>query len=336
MLNYGLIGCGSVGKVHCHHFSEDERISRVVVCDTSQLALNYFRENFKIDEVYSDYKKMLEEEDLDIVSVATPPGYHLEHANAAAFSGSHVLCEKPLAATLDDSIEIVEYFKKQGLKLGVMMPRRFYNNSQVLKDALDNGALGDITQVQLNFKANKDKFYYRGWRARKSEAGGGILPSQMIHSLDRLIFLFGKPVKVEGMVRTTRNYLEIEDEVDAKIWFDNGVEAEITGTNNSDQNWRDPLYIGGEKGMAVIESCETFGWRVPGFDRPEVDERDDIPRRFKNEYYGPGHEGVIEDFISSVIEDREPKITAEQSLDVLKVIFGIYRASEEGKAVNLV
>ena len=262
-------------------------------------------------------------------SVATPPLYHPEQVMAAADRNLSILTEKPIATTLEKAKEMVNYCKKKGITLGVMLPRRFYNNSRAVKEVLDKKLLGKIREATFTLECHKGEDYYKkDWRGKKEFTGGGVLMSQSIHSIDQLVYFFGKPMAVKGMVWTTRDYLEIEDEAEGEIEFESGVIVNLRASANSDKTWTGITKIKGEKGEIVLDSAETIVWKV-NFPKPKLEEQEDIPEDIKPRYYGPGHLKVINDFIEAVKNHRKPYVNAEDSIDAMKIINGIYESSKK-------
>ena len=271
----------------------------------------------------------------DIVSIATPPMYHKEQILSIGKNCKYIFCEKPLATTYEDTKKIIDFCKKQSVTLGIMLPRRFYNNSQDVKKVLESGSLGKIKSASFTLDCSKNRNYYATWRGKKSMTGGGVLLSQAIHSIDQLVYFFGKPVSVEGKTWTTRSYLEIEDEAEAKINFLNGLKVDIKVSANSDKLWKGITKIIGEKGSIILDSAETLVWDVPYHEKPKKEESEPIPKELKPLYYGPGHKKVIDNFINSIIKNQRPVIIGEDILDASRIIFGIYKSSETGKPVVL-
>ena len=335
-LAYAIVGCGAAGKVHAYHFSHDPRIECIAAVDTDRRQAEWFQKHFGFRQMYTDYTEMLDNEKIDILSIATPPGVHMEQIQAAVKKGCHIFCEKPIVIS-KTQIEMLEKIaaRHNGF-LGVMLPRRFYNNTLTVKKVIEKGLIGNIEQIRFNLRCYKDRSYYASWRGQKKLAGGGVLMSQAIHSIDQLVYLFGNPVAIEGRIKTTRDYLDIEDEADATFFFKTGCLAQISAkSNDQDQVWQGITEIQGTRGRIVLDSSDTKIWEVPDFPEPMTEEIEEIPERYKPDYYGPGHLKVINDFINSVCNGTNPAVTARQSLESLKLILGVYESSKKHKKIYL-
>lgn len=335
-LAYGIAGCGDAGKVHAYHFSHDPRIECIAAVDTDRRQAKWFQKHFEFKRVYTDCTKMLNNEKIDILSIASPPGVHMEQIQAGAESGCHIFCEKPIViseAQIESLEKLVDWHK--GL-LGIMLPRRFYNNTRTVKKVIDNGLLGNIERICFNLRCYKDRSYYASWRGQKKLAGGGVLMSQSIHSIDQLVYLFGNPTAIQGRIRTTRDYLDIEDEADATVFFKTGCLAQISAqSNDQDQVWQGITEIQGTRGRIVLDSSDVTVWEVPDCPKPDKEEPEKIPKRYKPTYYGPGHLKVINDFITSAYNGTVPSVTGRQSLMSIRMVLAIYESSQKHKKIYL-
>ncbi|MDP3734748.1 MAG: Gfo/Idh/MocA family oxidoreductase [Nanoarchaeota archaeon] len=327
VLNVGIIGCGSAAKVHLQHLKQHPSVKLVALCDPSPVLPAEFQ-GLGITK-YDDYKKMLEQEKIDAVSIASPHSFHYEQILACAKRGIHVLCEKPLAITFPEAVSTVVECKKNKVKLAVMLQRRLFNNTTEIKKVIENGALGKITKLQYNLQVNKTKEYYQGWRGKKKVVGGGVLLCQGLHDLDRIITCLGKPTIVSSIMRTTRNYIDVEDEAEIHLQFPKEIKGHITATTNSSVLWSGKISIIGSKGSIVIDSEKIEEWNVPGVPEPSPNIKKD--RGFVPAYYDPCHEEIIENFLDSILQNKEPVISGESTLPALELLFEIYEKGNNTK-----
>ncbi len=320
MLNYAIIGCGAAAKVHVHHLKEHKDVKIVATCDPiipqdpvfTQLNVPH----------YQDYQEMLSKEKIDAVTIASPHHLHYEQILACAQKGIHILCEKPLAINYADAVTIVSTCKKTRVKLAVMLQRRLFNNSIALKRIIEDKNIGKINNITYELKVNKTKEYYQGWRAKKECAGGGVLLCQGLHDLDRIINCFGQPKIISSTIKTTREYIDIEDEAQVQLEFPGNITCQITATANAPTLWSGKIKVQGNKGSVVFDSEKIVEWKVPEMTKPQVNEKKN--RECVPSYYDPCHEEIIEDFIQSIINNKEPIVSGESTLPALKVLFDIY------------
>lgn len=333
MIRFGIIGCGSVSQTYLYTLDKNKDAEIVAVADPDVASAKKKAEPFGIRKIYPNYKEMLDNEKLNAVVIATPHFLHHGQAIECAKRGLHILCEKPLATNMKDILDMVE--KCRNVKFGVMLQRRFYPNSISTVKALKKGALGKITNVSLSFTCHKSFDFYNTWRGKKI-SGGGVLISQALHRIDLLIYFFGKPVCVEGITKKTRDYIEVEDYAKGNVYFENGIIASIEANNSSgNPDTISVTKIKGTNGSITLSDDKTPEWNVNGLPKPQEVDINNIPTEFRPAYYGPCHEMVINDFVDSLVKNRELSIKAQDSIDAMKVIFGFYKSAEEKRKINL-
>ena len=335
-LRYALIGCGAAGRVHAYHFSRHPGVDCVAVVDPDSESLDFFQLHFGFRHGLSDYRELFDNETIDFVSIASPPAFHWLQIEGAVERGLSVLCEKPVVTSRKQAAELKQALGDFRGVLGVMLPRRFYTNTISVKRVLDAGLLGEIREVCFDLKCYKDASYYQTWRGSKSMTSGGVLMSQAIHSIDQLIFLFGTPEAVSGEVRTTRPYIEVEDEAEGWIRFQNGVTVKVTATTNAtDTLWRGITSICGTKGKIQLDSAHVACWDVPGTDPPSEEEQEEVPPMYKPTYYGPGHRKVIHAFLAAIQNGEHPVGGGLDSLLSFYTILAFYQSSQLKREVRI-
>jgi predicted dehydrogenase len=189
---FGIIGCGMIANFHARAIG-DIRGAKVVACyDTLPAAADRFAAAQGC-RAYHHLEAMLADEDIDIVTVGTPSGAHLEPALAAARAGKHVIVEKPLEITLRRCDKIIAECDRAGVKLSAIFPSRFHRASVELKKAVVDGRFGQLTLGEAYVKWFRTQAYYDSgaWRGTWELDGGGALMNQAIHSVDILTWLMG-------------------------------------------------------------------------------------------------------------------------------------------------
>ena len=322
MIRYGIIGCGAAAKVHLHHLQQQSDVHIVALCDPSPAA------EFQALSLpcYGHYQEMLEKEQLDAVSIVSPHYLHYEQIMACAARGINILCEKPLALTFSQAVAAVAECKKAGVKLAVMLQRRCFHNTTALKKLVESNALGKIHRIRYDLQVNKGQEYYQGWRGKKELVGGGVLLCQGLHDIDRIIHCFGQPRVISSQIKTTRDYLDVEDEAQAVLQLPHNILWQITASANEPTLWSGKISVEGSKGSLVLDSEKVLEWNVPGVPVPAINQK---PQRgFVPSYYDPCHEEIIEDFIQSIMHNQELMISGESSLPALHTLFEIYDKSK--------
>lgn len=338
----GIVGAG-VGSAHAGGYSKCANAQMVALCDLDAARAQKLANEYGIPKIYTDYREMLAEENLDAVSVCTPNALHAPIAVAALEAGCHVLCEKPLSINAVEGKKIVDAAKKARGKFMIGMNNRFRGDSQTLKKYIEDGELGDIYYAKTGWVRRNGIPGMGGWFTRKEMSGGGPLIDIGVHALDLTLYLMGnpKPVSVFGAtyakfgpfgkgrggwgVQVEGGAYDVEDLAAAQVRFDNGATL-VLEASWAQHVEKDRLYneLYGEKGGATLEPFRIF---TEKYGRP-IDITPQYPKV-------GGHDGEIAHFIECIIEDKEPLATAEQALDVMKILDGIYASSQSGKSVTL-
>ena len=232
MLNFAIIGCGRISKNHIEALiNNSDNCNLVVLCDiVENKAIERKRQYENTIEgtnvkVYTDYIQMLQNEDIDAVSICTESGYHAKIAVDCLNYGKHILIEKPMALSLEDADKIIDLGKQKKLKVGVCHQNRFNPPVQKLRRAVEEGRFGKIINGTARILWTRDQNYYNQapWRGTKA-LDGGTLMNQCIHNIDLLQWMMGSEVERVHCERGTflRN-IEMEDFGAILIRFKNGL-----------------------------------------------------------------------------------------------------------------
>lgn len=257
MIKGSIIGLGKMGISHASIVGGHPDVDMVAVCDTSSLLLNGFKKFTKVN-VYSDFKKMIDEEELDFVVVATPTKLHYPMVKYAIEKGLHVFCEKPFMLTNDQGKEIVTLAKEKGTINQVGFHNHFIGTFIELKRLLQSKVLGEL--VHFSGEAygpvvTKEKG--GTWRSNAAE-GGGCLYDYASHVLNLIQEVISKPVRSRGTLLKSIYSKGVEDAVYSLLELESG----LTGTllvNWSDETFRKmstSLTIQGKNGKIVCDATE--------------------------------------------------------------------------------
>ena len=198
-IGFGIIGCGMIAKFHARAIA-DIRGAKLVACyDAVPAAADRLAAETGC-RAYHKLDEMLADKAVDIVTIGTPSGAHMEPAVAAARAGKHVIVEKPLEITLARADKIIEACKKAGVKLSTIFPSRFHDSSREIKRALDEGRFGRLTLGDAFVKWFRTAIVLRQrrWRGTWKLDGGGALMNQAIHSVDLLAWFMGPAVEIRA------------------------------------------------------------------------------------------------------------------------------------------
>lgn len=249
---FAIIGCGRIAQRHAEHIHKLGKL--VAVCDIIPEKARTLAE--KYSAVACDLDQLLKmTKEIDVVSVCSPNGLHAEHTIKALRSGFHVLCEKPMALTVQDCGEMINAAERANKRLFIVKQNRFNPPVAAVKKVIDEGRLGKIYSAQLSCFWNRNEEYYRNsWKGTKL-LDGGTLYTQFSHFIDLLYWIVGDVKEVQGYVGNFdhRDIIEFEDTGVVSLRFYNGAIGTINYTVNSHgKNMEGSLTLFGEKGTVKI------------------------------------------------------------------------------------
>ena len=338
-MNYALIGCGRISTNHIWA-AVNNKLNIVAVCDVlpeameALLAKHDLQKDTSIKR-YTDYRKMLEENDIELVSIATESGIHAEIALHCIDQGVNVIIEKPMAMSIADAEEIIRRSEEKGVKVSACHQNRFNVAIQELRRALEAGRFGRISHGSINVRWNRNEGYYTQapWRGTWAQ-DGGCLMNQCIHGIDLLRWMMGDEVdEVYGVTKQQfHDYLECEDIGMAVVKFSN-----IEGTTNVyPRNLEETLYMFGETGTVKIGGTSTNNIDVWNFaDEGEDDQKNKGLQEATSNVYGNGHTSLFADVIDAIRNDRKPYVDAVAGRNALEMILAIYQSAASGQPVKL-
>lgn len=343
-MRYALIGCGRISTNHITA-AVNNKLEIVAVCDIcpekmEDVLAKHGLENDESIARYTDYKKMIDENDLDLVSIATESGKHAEIALDVIDAGINVIIEKPMAMNMRDAEEIIRRSDEKGVKVSACHQNRFNVAVQEVRKALETGRFGRLSHGSINVRWNRNKGYYdqAPWRGTWAE-DGGCLMNQCIHGIDLLRWMMGDEVEeVYGQTRQQfHDYLEAEDVGMAVIKFKNGAIGTVEGTTNVyPQNLEETLYIFGENGTVKIGGKSTNTIDVWNFrDETVEDEKNKGLEEETSNVYGNGHTSLFADVMDAIKNDRKPYVDAVAGRNALEMVLAIYKSQKEGRPVKL-
>ena len=343
-MKYALIGCGRISTNHVKAVLNNN-LEFVAVCDVipeqmeSLLAKHNLQDDIRIKR-YTDYKKMIEENKLELVSVATESGIHAEIAIYCIEHGINVIIEKPMAMSIADANKIIDLSEKMGVKVSACHQNRFNIAVQEMRKAVENGRFGKLSHGSIHVRWNRNQDYYTQapWRGTWEQDGGALM-NQCIHGIDLLRWMMGDEVEeIYGVTRQQfHHYLEAEDIGMAVVKFKNGAVATIEGTTNVyPQNLEETLYLFGERGTVKLGGKSTNNIDVWNFaDETEDDQVNKGLEEQTSNVYGNGHTSLFADVIDAIKNDRKPYVDARAGKNALEMILAIYKSQKEGRAVKL-
>lgn len=343
-MKYALIGCGRIATNHVTA-AVNNNLEIVAVCDIvpekmEEILAKHNLADDKSIKRYTDYKQMLEENELELVSIATESGKHAAIALDAIDAGVSVIIEKPMAMNIADAEEIIKRAAEKHVKVSACHQNRFNVAIQEVRKAIEGDRFGKLSHASINVRWNRNKGYYdqAPWRGTWEE-DGGCLMNQCIHGIDLLRWMMGdEVVEVYGATRQQfHDYLEAEDVGVAVVKFKNGAIGTIEGTTNVyPQNLEETLYLFGENGTVKVGGKSTNTIDVWDFkDETSEDQKNKGLEEETSNVYGNGHTSLFADVIEAIKEDRTPYVDGVAGRNALEMVLAIYKSQKEGIPVRL-
>lgn len=335
-MKFAIIGCGFIAKKHAKAIQNIKDASLVAICDKVPETMEFYKEEYSATP-YTELDEMLEKEDIDVVCICTPSGLHAPLAVQVANAKKHIVLEKPIAMTLEDTDQIIEACENNNVKLSVVHPNRFRPVVQELRKIIDHNLLGKISHANATVNWNRNQEYYdqAPWRGTK-EHDGGVLMNQAIHNLDLLLWFMGDPEQVFSMEATRLRQIEAEDVSAGLIKFESGALGTVeTSTTVYPKNFEESITIFGEKGTVKIGGTNALYFEHIDIEGKENKELEALKEKIKAEPWGtPGHQWIIEDMVSAIKEERTPAVTGEDGRKALELVLSFYESAKQNQSIQ--
>ena len=336
--NFGIIGTGMIADIHAQSIQSLENANLAGVCSSDPVKANEFAKKYNC-KAFANYAEMLGSDEIDIVTIATPSGNHMEPAVEAARQGKHVLCEKPLEISLERIDKMIAAHEKAGTYLGGIFNYRYNDSVALLKKAIDKGRFGRMSYVSVHVPWwRSDEYYKSKWRGTWALDGGGALMNQSIHMIDLLQYLAGPIDSLQAYIATIGHAIEVEDTATAIVRFKNQALGGIYGSTASFPGMFRRIEITGTKGTVILVDNAIKTWQFA--DQTEVDSQ--ILNRFKEINGGGGvsdpsaisfqsHQKNISAFIESIESGTPFEIDGNEARKAVEIVLAIYVSAKEGK-----
>lgn len=342
-LKYAIIGCGRISPNHIAAAIENG-LNIVAICDLDEEKMDETISKFNLPstvEKYTDYKKMLRSESLELIAICTESGNHGVIALDCIDSGHNLIIEKPIALSLEEADEIIKRSKEKNVKVSACHQNRFNKSIQKLREAVEEGRFGKLMHGTAHIRWNRGEDYYKQapWRGTWEQDGGSLM-NQCIHNIDLLRWMMGDEiVEVVGMTdNLAHSFIEAEDLGLALVKFANGSYGVIEGTTNIyPKNLEETLYIFGNQGTVKVGG-KSVNIIEEWMFADQKDKADEVKAKYHENppsVYGFGHNPLYADVIEAVQRDREPYVTAEDGRRALELVLAIYKSAAEGISVKL-
>ena len=347
-LKVGVIGVGGIARSHMPGWAASEHAEVVAGSDLFEGALQHWGTVYGVKQLSTNAADIINDPAIDIIDVCTPNMYHTELVVAALNAGKHVICEKPLAPTPDGIHDMIAARDKSGKLLMTAQHFRFQGASQALKREIDGGALGDIYHA-------RSWMIRRGWLPvrpgfiYKKNSGGGPCIDVGVHILDLTLWFMGnpKPIAVSGVAKaplakhagafsvwanaTVPDDMDVEDFAAAFVRFDNGATLilEVSWLMHHKTEGEDmQMWLYGTEGGSHWPQAEIMSTNY------QTRQLINSTLQLTADKMEP-HALECVEFARCVAEGLPSPVPAEQSLQVMTILDGIYRSQAAGREIRL-
>ena len=342
LVNLGLLGVGLIGKRHAEIILKYKDAKLVAVADPDPSAEKYAKEIGV--SYFKSLSEMLSSSSLDGVIIATPNNLHVEHGIECIKKNIPSLIEKPLASTAQDATIISKASEDSGVPVLVGHHRRHNPIIKAAKKIVDSGEIGDVRSFHANCWLFKPDEYFEEsvWRTKK---GAGPVSVNLVHDIDLLRYICGEVVSVQAQTIKSRRGHENEDVASVLLRFDTDIVGTISVSDTIVSPWsweltakENPAY------PPTSESCYLFGGDHGSLSVPDLTI---WKNKEKRGWWEPIHSSKhsiittdplmnqIDHFCSIIKGNNAPLVSAEEGLQNLKVLEGIYESAESGETFKI-
>ena len=337
MIRVGIIGCGKIAQVrHLPEYASNPNVQLVGYYDKKLARAQEMAAKYG-GTAYENYFDLLQNPEIDAVSVCVENRSHAEISTAALYSGKHVLCEKPMAVTLAECESMVAAAERNGKYLMVGHNMRFDPVHRKAKELLDAGVIGDI----ITFRSVLGDAGPEGWSVDdeswyfdKNKAAMGALSHQGIHKIDLLQYLTGqKVIETTAKVLTLNkrddagNLIGVDDNALCILRMSGGAVGTMAASWTVYGHECNSTCLYGTKGIMLIYNNNNPAAPIEVRNLDGTSTTYNIPPETNS--------GVIDEFVDALEHDREPEVSGKEALSTMRAIFGSIKSSEIGRTVSV-
>jgi predicted dehydrogenase len=320
-ISLGIIGFGNIGRLHFYAATSNPLLKVLSVADPCLSHKSTFDGSIQF---FDDWKELLNQAEIDAVSICVPHYLHAPIASAALVAGKHVLLEKPLGLNVEEGKNLIEIAEQEERMLMVEMTHRFYPAMREARAFVQNGQLGEIYAVEDRIVETANS-QITSWFKNKATAGGGVALTNGIHMVDRIAAITGQQLKfVSGHAGYSAQMGDVEDTAAMLFTLENGAPVQIfaawpKGHRPSD----DELTIYGTKGTLRVWAWR--GWRFEPINGEAAQEhfiysdKDNLDARVQS-----GVANALQEFAAALAEKRDPNPPATAALKAQMLIEEFY------------
>ncbi|WP_028558739.1 Gfo/Idh/MocA family protein [Paenibacillus pinihumi] len=325
-MKVGVVGCGGMGHVHAQSYAKMRDAELVGVCDLdAELAGELAKKAGT--RAFTSFEEMLEAVDPEVISIALPSYLHKEAVLKAAAAGRHVICEKPVSLTLEDTDEIIAACELNGVRLFIGHVLRFFPEYEQLKRQVDSGVIGEPGVAHAK-RVGGHPGEAKQWFKDETKSGG-VIVDMMIHDIDFMRWAFGEVKSVFAMNK-------VDNEMDyalVTLQFQNGAAANLEAFWGYPGSFSYSAELAGSKGLIRLDSSTSASLHT----RAKVRTREE--RQFAEIPQSPGTRSPFElelsHFLTCIREGEEPRVTVQDAREALRISLAALESIRTGKVIYL-
>lgn len=330
MIRVGVIGYGTMGKIHSQALQEIPNAKLVIVADPDSERRAQAERDFGVD-VVSNLEELLRTTDVDLVDICAPTYLHESIMTEAIKAQKHIFCEKPLARSLEEGKRLVELGKGYEKKIGIGHVVRFAPAYTGIKDSVQSGEIGTAAVVRT-FRGGSP--FPKGWHDwfADFDLSGGVILDLAIHDIDYLRWLFGEVERVYAKTTFGRTTAHLERAM-IILRFKNGVIAHVEGSwTNHPGDFYTTVEIAGKSGLISYDSRKTNPIFVETTNKETQGQAVSVPSSLgqSDPYYLE-----LFDMIEAIRFDRSPLVSIEDAFGSLQVALAAIESAQTGKVITL-
>lgn len=345
-LRLAVVGTKGIGQAHIRAIRAVQDCELAAICDVDEAELKLRSQELGVPG-YTSADEMFSKEKLDGVSICTPHWFHPEIAFKAFGAGVHVLCEKPLAVTVEDGEKMIDAAKKAKKVLAVCFQFRTAPLNAKAKEIIRSGRLGEVrrTLVISNWFRPRAYFKSASWRGTWKGEGGGVLLNQAQHALDLMLWISElTPERVTGETATLFHQIEVEDRACALVQYKGSATGYIFASTTEAPGGT-YLEFACDKGKLCLDEAVLRVGELERSSREFMEESQEIfaePKCNWQEYRADsfrdvkwGHEAVLADFVDAIRTGRPPLATGADGLGALELANAIVLSGMRAQPVDI-
>ena len=327
-MRVAILGAGTMGSIYANNLSKMNSVTVAGVCDIqldrAQAAAEACRST-----PYTCYEVMMAEQNPDVICICLPTYLHKQMVIETAARKKHVICEKPIALTIEDANEMIQACRENEVKLFIGHVLRLFPSYRSMQQQIHFGKIGNIKMAH----AKRMGAYPQGWDNWYGDVNksGGVITDLMIHDIDYMRWVFGE---VKSVYATCVNWAEsLQQYVNATLTMENGGLVNLTGYWGYPGEFKTEVEFAGDQGIIRANDSKARSLQII----KQTDEQDSqqgvaVPSSpaFNDPYYEE-----LAFFLKCITEDVEPFVTAEDGVKALTIALAIHQSIELHKPIEV-